>query len=127
MQFLSLEKNTSTYMHIATTNVTNLRYEVKCYNRENFTDCNIPGGKYVIGADKNKENLNVELKSVRGYYYFCLLLLSDNYPLNATVVHSENIGTRYITPNSVNLMNSNKDDPPTTIEMYNPKRHPVLV
>lgn len=42
-------------------------------------------------------------------------------------MHSENIGMRYITANTINLMNSNHDDPPATIEMYNPKRHPVLV
>lgn len=34
---------------------------------------------------------------------------------------------RYIQPNTINLMNSNHDDPATTIEMYNPKRRPMLV
>lgn len=37
VQFLSLAKNTSTYVHIASSNASNLRYDVRCYNKENFT------------------------------------------------------------------------------------------
>lgn len=33
VQFLSLEKDSSTYMHVSTTNISNLKYDVKCYNK----------------------------------------------------------------------------------------------
>lgn len=57
----------------------------------------------------------------------CLMLLNGGSPVNATVMHSQNIGMRFVQANTINLMNSNHDDPPTVIEMYNPDKRSVLV
>ena len=39
VQFLSLEKNTSTYLHMSTHDTTNIKYDVRCFNKDSWMEC----------------------------------------------------------------------------------------
>lgn len=76
VQFLSLEKDTPTHLHISSSNVSNLQYDLKCFSKETWNECvdSYKNGGIIIGEEKNEEILNIELRSIRGYYYMCLTL-----------------------------------------------------
>lgn len=127
VQFLSLEKNTSTYMHISTHNTVNLRYDVRCFNKDSWQECDRNNNSLVLQEKRNKEDINVELKSLRGYYLVCMTLYDEKEPANVTIMHSYNVNLRFVMAYSDNLMSNSDTEGPVLIEMYNPTKESVMV
>lgn len=59
VQFLSLDKDTSTYLHIDSSNASNIHYEVRCFNKDSWTECEGNNKKFLLQASKNTKNINL--------------------------------------------------------------------
>ena len=126
VQYLSLEKNTSTYVHMSTVDTNNFKYDVRCFNKDTWIECQREGS-LVIKENRNKEDLNIEMKSLRGYYLICMTVYDEKKPQNVTVMHSYNVNFRFVMAYSDNLMSNADTEQAVLLEMYNPTSESVLV
>ena len=70
------------------------------------------------------------MPSVEGYFLLCLSQITpaaDKHTIKASIVHSNNINTRYVHINTNSLIHFKHAEPPTIIEMFNPTDDAIMV
>lgn len=80
---------------------------------------------FLVSEDKNDRQINIELKSLRGYYVICFKLASDKQePLSVSMMHSSQQRPIIATTQDQYLLSVPK---PLIFEMYNPTNRSVAI